>query len=192
MNIRQFIRTELSHLVTINASDRRWEMPIAAALASGFPVLLGLYWGHLHEGLTGSLGGLVFLYMPHTKIAHRMLFTLVCSLGMVITFALGLMLHFFPQLMTMGIVVITTLVSMATRHKRLGPPGSLFFVMAAVIGIFSHVEATEIPFHIGILALGCAWACSIGFIYSIYILKQHSATTFKTLAQPTLDFYLLI
>ena len=47
-------------------------MPFAAALASGLPLLAGAYFGNIAGGLAGSLGGLVFLYLPATSMHHRM------------------------------------------------------------------------------------------------------------------------
>ncbi|WP_370659644.1 hypothetical protein [Massilia polaris] len=45
-------------MTTMNASDRMWQMPLAAALASGLPLLIGAYFNHLAYGLVGSIGGL--------------------------------------------------------------------------------------------------------------------------------------
>lgn len=61
------MRAEWRHLTTINASDRRWQMPVGAALASGLPLLVGASFDHLDYGLVSSLGGLVFLYLPDRR-----------------------------------------------------------------------------------------------------------------------------
>jgi hypothetical protein len=63
------MRAELLHLTTINASDRRWQMPFAAALASGLPLLVGAYFDRMDYGLISSLGGLVFLYLPKPRVS---------------------------------------------------------------------------------------------------------------------------
>jgi hypothetical protein len=60
------MRAELRHLTRINASDRPWQMPFAATMASGLPLLVGAYFDHMDYGLISSLGGLVFLYLPET------------------------------------------------------------------------------------------------------------------------------
>jgi hypothetical protein len=64
------MRAELLHLTTINTSDRRWQMPFAAALASGLPLLVGAYFDRMDYGLISSLGGLVFLYLPEPRVSH--------------------------------------------------------------------------------------------------------------------------
>ena len=145
MGIQEFLRKEFTHLLKVNTSDRPWEMPLAASLAIGLPLLLTLYWGHLEYGLTASLGGLVFLYMPNTKIEHRMVFTMACAFGMIASYALGLLGHFMPELMAVAIIIIATLVTMTCRYYALGPPGSLFFVMVSAIGIFSPITFSEVP-----------------------------------------------
>lgn len=58
--------------MTINASDRLWQMPFAAALASGLPLLVGAYFDRMDYGLVSSLGGMVFLSLPNTPLSHRM------------------------------------------------------------------------------------------------------------------------
>ena len=66
------MRTEVRHLTTMNTGDRMWQMPLAAALASGLPLLIGAYFDQLAYGLVGSIGGLVFLDLPNTPMHHRM------------------------------------------------------------------------------------------------------------------------
>ena len=188
MNLRRSLRNEFAHLLKINASERPLEMPIAASLAIGLPVLLGLYLGHLAYGLTASLGGLTFLYIPDTKIEHRMVFTMACAFGMVTCYALGLFCQLIPTYMAIGIIIIATLVTMTCRYYALGPPGSLFFIMAATIGMFSRVGVEGIPTQVGLLALGAILACTIGFFYSLYILRRKPSQPAPTLPKPTFDF----
>jgi len=89
-----FLRTELGHLTTVHASDRPWQMPLAAALASGLPLMVGAWFNRLDYGLASSLGGLVFLYVPRTALHHRMVTLMACAFGMSACYALGLMSHF--------------------------------------------------------------------------------------------------
>ena len=37
--LKRLVRAELQHLLTIKPSDRLWQMPFAAALATGLPLL---------------------------------------------------------------------------------------------------------------------------------------------------------
>lgn len=191
MKFKKFLRNELTHLAKINDSDRPWEMPIAAALCLGLPLLLGFYWGHVNYGLTASLGGLVFLYMPNTKIEHRMIFTMACGFGLITCFTLGLICHLVPAFMTVAIVAIAILVTMTCRYYSLGPPGSLFLIMAFAIGLFSPIEFEKIPLQVGLVAMGCILACSIGFFYSLYILRRRPAKPVQALPAPSFDFVVL-
>ena len=59
--VRQQLYAEGRQLITIRPSDRPWQMPFAAALASGLPLLVGAAFGRVDYGLVSSLGGLVFL-----------------------------------------------------------------------------------------------------------------------------------
>ncbi len=68
MAMRQFLFDEWRALASLNRSDRPWEMPAAAALASGLPIFIGAAFGELGLGLAASLGGLVFLHLPATRL----------------------------------------------------------------------------------------------------------------------------
>src|SRR5690606_39915950 len=86
--IKGMLRQQMRVLLTITPSDRLWQMPIAAALASGLPLFVGAYFGYLQYGLVSSLGGLVFLYLPNTPMSHRMVMLMACAFAMIICYAL--------------------------------------------------------------------------------------------------------
>ncbi|MEO8408434.1 MAG: FUSC family protein, partial [Oxalobacteraceae bacterium] len=186
--LQALMRVELLHLTTINASDRLWQMPFAAALASGLPLLVGAYFDHMDYGLVSSLGGLVFLYLPNTPMYHRMISLMACAFGMVACYALGVMSHFFPPLMMWVLMFIAILVTMVCRFYRLGQPGSLFFVMAASIGAYSPGDVLQVPLKVGLLTMGCLLACLIAFFYSLYILRLQASKPVEPLPPATFDF----
>src|SRR5690606_41526613 len=82
LRLRRVLRAEWQHLATFQASPRRWPMPLAAALASGAPLLAGAVLDNIAAGLVGSLGGLVFLYLPGTPMHHRMVTLMACGFAM--------------------------------------------------------------------------------------------------------------
>ncbi len=186
--LQALMRAELRHLMTIHASDRVWQMPFAAALASGLPLLVGAYFNRMDYGLVSSLGGLVFLYLPGTPLHHRMVSVMACAFGMAACYALGVMSHLFPPAMMPVLVFIAILVTMVCRFYALGPPGSLFFIMAASIGAYSPVEILQLPLMVGLITMGCLLACLIGFFYSVYILRLQAPKPVAPLARPTFDF----
>jgi hypothetical protein len=181
------MRAELLHLTTIHASDRPWQMPFAAALASGLPILVGAYFDRMDYGLISSLGGLVFLYLPDTPMHHRMVSLMACAFAMSASYALGVMSHFLPALMVPVLVFTAILVTMVCRFYRLGPPGSLFFIMAASIGAFSPGEVLEVPLKVGLLTMGCLLACLIAFFYSVHILRVRLPKPVTPLPPATFD-----
>jgi len=186
--LQALMRAELLHLTTINASDRLWQMPFAAALASGLPLLFGAYFDRMDYGLISSLGGLVFLYLPNTPMSHRMVSLMACAFGMVACYALGVMSHFFPPLMMWVLMFIAILVTMVCRFYRLGQPGSLFFVMTASIGAYSPGDVLQVPLKVGLLTMGCLLACLIAFFYSIYILRLQAPKPVAPLPPASFDF----
>lgn len=186
--LQKLMREEISHLTTIQASDRLWQMPFAAALASGLPLMIGAYFNQMAYGLVSSLGGLVFLYLPSTPLYHRMISVMACAFGMVACYTLGMMSHFFPLLMMPVLIFISIMVTMVCRFYNLGPPGSLFFIMAASIGAYSPVQVLQLPLMVGLITMGSLLACLIGFFYSLYVLRWQAPKPVSALPSATFDF----
>ncbi|WP_428851349.1 FUSC family protein [Imbroritus primus] len=186
--LKSLLQAELAHLTAIQPSDRVWQMPLATALATGLPLLAGAYFDHLNYGLVASLGGLVFLYLPGTPLYHRMVSVMACAFGMAACYALGIMSHFVPALMMPVLVFATILVTMVCRFYALGPPGSLFFVIAASIGAYSPIPLAALPTMVGLITLGCLQACLIAFFYSLLVLRKRPPKPVMPLPPPTFDF----
>lgn len=186
--LKQWLLDELRHLSAIHPSTRSWQMPLAAALASGLPLLVGAYFGHMDYGLASSLGGLVFLYLPNTPLHHRMVFLMACAFAMISCYALGLMSHFAPVLLVPVLIFITTLVTMLARFYGLGAPGSLFFVMAAAIGTYMPIEVPQVPLMVGLIAMGCLLAFMIAFVYSLHAVRVRAPLPVPDKPETSFDF----
>jgi hypothetical protein len=186
--LQAVIKAEWRQLTAIQASNRGWQMPFTAALGSGLPLLVGAYFDHMNYGLVSSIGGLVFLYLPSTPMYHRMVWIMACSFGIAACYALGLISHFFPPLMMPVLVFIAIVVTMVCRFYVVGPPGSLFFIMAASIGAYSPINVAEIPIMVGLIFMGSLLACMIAFCYSIYMLGLRTAQAVPTIPTPTFEF----
>ncbi|MGJ4748444.1 hypothetical protein ACQV5M_18940, partial [Leptospira sp. SA-E8] len=150
----QYVQAELRHLLRPNASDRPWQMPLCAALASGLPLLAGAWANDIEPGLIASLGGLVFLYCPNTPLHHRMVTLMACAFGLTACYAVGLLGQLVPWLLVPLLALTCMLVTMVCRFYALGPPGSLFFVMAAAIAACTPTPPAQLTQHVGLLALG--------------------------------------
>lgn len=189
--LKTLMRSEWQQLTAITPSNRRWQMPFAAALSSGLPLLVGAYFGHLQYGLISSLGGLVFLYQPNTPLSHRMTWLMACSFGMAASYTLGAIVHFLPLAKAVMLGFITLLVSMVARFYRIGPPGSLFFVMAASIAAYTPATVEEIPLRVGLLTMGTLLASLIAFFYSLHVLRLEAPEAAAPLPSADFDFIVL-
>ena len=187
MNLRQFLANEWRQLASVNHSDRPWEMPVAAALASGLPIFIGTVFGELGLGLAASLGGLVFLHLPATRLSHRMAWLMACAFGMTASHALGLLAHLVPALLIPLLVTITLLVTMVVRFYAAPTPGPLFFVMAAAIGAYGPVHGRDALMQVGAVALGTVLAVAIAFVYSLHIVSRHGVPAPSPPSQPDFD-----
>ncbi|MBK1616218.1 hypothetical protein CKO44_22445 [Rubrivivax gelatinosus] len=181
-------RAEWQHLIQIQRSDRIWQMPVAAALATGLPLLVGAWFGHIEYGLVSSLGGLVFVHMPATAMQHRMVTLMACAFAMTACYATGVLCHFAPGWAIPALAFLAAVVTMLVRLYAMGPPGSLFFVMAAAIGAYSPVEVLQLPHAVGLLFLGAFLAVLIGFAYSLYALRLQAPQPVAELPPPSFDF----
>lgn len=182
------LRREWNELTTVQASDRRWPMPFCAALAIGLPLLAGAAFGRLDLAVVASLGGLCFLYLPETPLAHRLRWLLVVALAMCACFALGLLSQFLPAWQVPLLAGLAILVSMLCRYFRLAPPGSLFFVMAAAIAAYTPVTPAEVPFLVALLAIGCLPAGVIAWLYSLHALRGKAAQPVRPPPPVSFDF----
>lgn len=185
---RKLITAEVRHLTTVDASSRAWQLPVGATLASGLPLLTGAYAGQMALGLAGSLGGLVFLYLPNAPMRHRMARIAACSIGLSASYALGLLCQFVPQLMVPVLMLIAMAATMITRHASLGPPGSLLFLMVAALAAFTPAQAAEIPLLVGAIALGSVLACLAAFIFSLSALRSRELDAMIRPPGPAFDY----
>jgi len=179
---------ELQHLARVNPSDRPWQMPFATALASGLPMLVGAVFNRMDYGVVSSLAGMVFLYLPETALQHRMVWLMACACGMIGCYTLGLISHFVPVLMVPFVVFITMLVMMLCRFYRVGPPGVVFFVMAATVGAYSPTQMLDVPLKVGLFSMGCLLACFVAFFYSLLILRLRAPNPVPAIGTPSFDF----
>lgn len=186
--VSTLLRAEWRDLSTFQTSDRLWQMPLAAALASGVPLLVGAFFDHLDYGLISSLGGLAFLYLPSAPLSLRMAMMTACAFGMIASYALGAIVHFVPAAMTFALVFLTSVASMACRFYRVPPPGAAFFVMVAAIGMYTPGAVDEIPLKVGLFAMGALLASLIAFFYSIHAVRAQPPKPMALAAAPSFDF----
>lgn len=152
------LRKQWQAITTFNSSDRRWQLPFTAALASGLPMLLAAMLGHIEFGLAAALGGMVFLHINKSPLSQRMVRLMVCAFGMIACYTVGVFSQFIPLIVIPIIIATTIVVAMIMRFYDLGPPGALFFVMALSIGAYTPIPFDKAPGMIGLLSLGCIFA----------------------------------
>ena len=126
--------------------------------------------------------------MPDTPLYHRTVLLMACAFGMGACYALGVMSHFLPPLLVLVLTAIAIVVTMTCRFYGVGPPGSLFFIMAASIGAYSPIEFLQVPLHVGLFNLGCLLACVIAFFYSLYVLRLQAPQPVAPWPSATFDF----
>lgn len=170
------MRSEAAALLTFQRSDRPWQLPFAAAIASGGPVAAGAYLGLGSAGALGAVAGLSFLYLPATGMHHRIPVIMACAFAMVSSYALGLASHLTPVSAALVIACISAAAMLFCKAQAVIPPGPIFMIMAASIAAFTPAPASAAMQDLGIFAAGCIWACTVALTYSAYILRHRAPT----------------
>lgn len=168
----QLVRHELTEIFAPRASDRPWQLPFAIALAAGLPMVIGAWFGAISFGALASIGAMTIVYLPRTKLDQRMVAIMATACAMIACYGLGQIGQLVPSLQVPVIVFTTLLATIGCRYYRVGPPGPLFFVMAASIGAFAPGNLAELPEKLGIFALGSLCAVGIAFFYTLHILRH--------------------
>jgi hypothetical protein len=168
-DLRSAVRREIRSLFQLKKTERLWHIPALASLCTGLPLLLGYSIGRLEYGLLACLGGLAILYMPSTRLEHRMITQALCAFGFVLSFTIGICFSFNPYISAAVLGFYGFGVNFLTRHFRLPAPGNFFFIMIASMASCMPVDIPTIPTKIGLIALGAIFACIFAFLYSIYI-----------------------
>ncbi|MGO3931905.1 FUSC family protein [Rhodopseudomonas pseudopalustris] len=189
--VKALAREEWRALVTINPSDRPWQMPASVALAAGAPMLIGAYFDHLDYGLISSLGGMAFLYLPRTPLHHRMVWMMAASFGFLACYTVGLIVHLLPWLLVPAITLTAIMVTMVCRFYRVGPPGSLFFVMAASIAAYTPGNLMQVPLKVGLFGMGSLLATLIAFVYTLFVLRIREPLPIEPLAPADFEIVVL-
>ncbi|ABD07661.1 conserved hypothetical protein [Rhodopseudomonas palustris HaA2] len=189
--VKALAHEEWRALVTINPSDRPWQMPASVALAAGLPMLIGAYFDHLDYGLISSLGGMAFLYLPRTPLHHRMAAMMAASFGFLACYTVGLVVHLLPFLLVPALTFVAIMVTMVCRFYRVGPPGSLFFVMAASIAAYTPSDLMQVPLKVGLFAMGSLLATLIALVYTLYVSRIRDPLPIEPLAQADFDVVVL-
>jgi hypothetical protein len=173
-SLRTLVRDEALALLTIQRSDRPWQLPFAAAIASGAPVAVGAWLGLGAAGALGAVAGLSFLYLPATGMHHRIPVIMACAFAMVVSYALGLASHLMPGSAVLIIGGISAAAMLFCKTQAVIPPGPIFMVMAASIAAFSPTEPSHAMQSLGLFVSGCIWACTVAVAYSAYILRYRA------------------
>lgn len=184
-------RRELHELITINPSDRPWELPLAVAVAAGLPMLLGAWFDEMSYAALASIGAMTIVYVPHTRLDHRMATIMAAAFAMIACFALGQLSQLVPIARGPIIALVAVLVTMACRYYRVIPPGSLFFVMATAIGAYTPGDIVDAPARLGVFALGTIGAVIVAFLYSMHILRFRAPLPASPPPDDLLDFVVI-
>lgn len=170
---------------TFKSVQRHWLLPFASAIALGIPVLAGAWRQNLNAGMTASLGALVFLYLPQSTFPHMWRSMVWSSVVMLACYGIGSFSSSIPFLQVPGLVFLTSLATLYCKNRNVGgPPGSLFFVIAAAIGASSQAAGPISPLKPALVAAGCLWGFAVAMIFYSITRSQHASPGHKASILP--------
>ncbi|EEO25640.1 FUSC family protein [Helicobacter winghamensis] len=171
----QGLKKDFGLIFTWNQSDRSWQMPFFAGLGVAVILFVATLFGRPDFGLVSVIGAMIFLYVPDTPIYHKMILSMSCAFGIIVSFTLGLVGQSFPQLIPLIVFGVTLVSAQVVRYFSIGAPGFFFFTFATILGTYIPFEVRDYPMAIGLVALGTMVANVMVLLYSlsvIYIFKH--------------------
>lgn len=172
------IREEFRSLFAFKQTNRKWEIPFLASICVGAPLLTGLYFGNIRYGVSACLSGIAILYLPTAgSVFSRMKTILVCSSGLILSSAFGLIFSFHPLVAAFALGLFAYGVHRIVLSAQIPPPKSFFFILIAAMSICQPFNLHEIPLKVGLLGLGALFTCTLAFCYVLipYFRKNPSA-----------------
>lgn len=171
----QGLKKDFGLIFTWNQSDRSWQMPFFAGLGVAVILFVATLFGRPDFGLVSVIGAMIFLYVPDTPIYHKMILSMSCAFGIIVSFTLGLVGQSFSQFIPLIVFGVTLVSAQVVRYFSIGSPGFFFFTFATILGTYIPFEARDYPTAIGLVALGTMVANVMVLLYSlsvIYIFKH--------------------
>ncbi|MEH0156891.1 FUSC family protein [Limibacter armeniacum] len=177
MEIKETINKELKLLVAFKESKRNWHIPLLAAICLGTPLLIGLYFDNLQNGLFACLSGMVILYLPTSgSLTNRMITILVSSFGFMVSFTIGLIFSFNPIVSALIFGLYSITIHWIVLYYKTSPPGSFFFILIAAMSSCQPFDLSAIPVKAGLIGLGTMYTCLLALIYTLVTTKNTSST----------------
>lgn len=165
--LRAFARQLAAVSFSVQHSDRPWQLPVAAALTCGFPMVVGALAKLPRAGSLGAVAGLAFLYLPSVRSQQSIPIVMAAAFGMVLSYAIGLAGSTSSIVAAVLIGCVAAAAMLFCKALGLVPPGPLFMVIAGAIGAFSPVSLSSALQNIGYFAVGCIWSCVVAVAYSV-------------------------
>lgn len=165
-------------LIELKPSAYKWHVPLYHAACIGTPLLVCLLINKFEFALMATIPTLVALYYPEkSTTANRMLCMFLCSFGMILSVAIGLLFSFSMLWSIVVFGVFSAAMHWLSNFYKLHNPRSFFFIMSASVAFCIPATLESTPQMIGLVALGTISTCIISFIYSLIIQQKDESHT---------------
>ncbi len=180
--VKQIVSEEVKTLFEVKQTERLWHIPLLVAIASGVPLMLGLYFNNLQGSLLACLSGTIIVYMPASSLVNRMITLLTCAFGYILAVAIGLCFSFNAVVSAIAFGVFAMGVHWLSIYFNTRNPGSFFFILIASITSCMPFNIETISHKIGTVAFATTWACLLALGYSVFIIKKYPPKLAKSIS----------
>lgn len=179
------VSAEWDAFFNLKPTERKWYIPLLAALCVGVPLFIGYAFSHLTEGLLACLAGLVILYLPmQGSFSNRVMRMSIYSVGFVVSFSIGICFSFHPWISVVVFGFFSMLVHGIALYFQLKPPRSFFFIMLCAMASSLPNQPALIGEKIGIVSLGALFATLVALVFSYVSTRKTQSVSEK----PILNF----
>lgn len=131
-----------------------WNKAISAGICLSAPVLIGLLFGSLQNGLYAGIGGFTYLYMfnePYAQRAKKLFFVMI---GLAAAVGLGTVLAPYPYAIAVTAGVIGVVGTFIFGALKIPGPAAIFFILVFTMTSAMEIAPDTAPLRAGLVLLG--------------------------------------
>lgn len=127
-------RDDLRSLFTMRPAPGRWRIALQAAISIGIPAVGFALAGRADLGLLASTGSFTALHLATRSRHERVVWLPFIGAGLVAATALGVAASANYLVSVVMLFLVAVMASVITLGWSMGPPGGMFFMLAAGVG----------------------------------------------------------
>ena len=153
-------RDDLKSIFALREAPGRWRVALQAALSIGIPAVGFALAGQPQLGLLASTGSFTALHLANRSRYERLLWLPFIGAGLIIATTIGAVASASFAATVIALFLVAVVASVLCLGWAMGPPGGMFFMLAAGVGarlagpVSGGGDALPIGLVVGMVAIG--------------------------------------